>query len=191
MKSPQIQNNNSSMRISFTFIILFLLTVSSFGQLPKKAMKKMGQNPILFLDSVETDISEMQTLNPYDISNINIVKPKKAKKLLGDKGIGGAIYITTVQAAKNIYWNYFRTKSEEFKRLINSPQADTVVQYILNGKILSDSAAPGTLFLITDKNFKSLEVLDKEKILSDNVIPKRYVIAINAKRPKGLVKTKK
>ena len=151
-------------------------------------MKKMGQNPILFLDSVETEMSALQALNPFDISNICIVKPKKAKKPLGDKGIDGAIYVTTVKAAKVIYWNYFRTKSDEYKQLLNSPQADTVVQYILNGEALSDSAAPGSLILITDKNFKSLNILDKEKLLSDNVIPKRYVIAIKAKRPKGLVK---
>ena len=153
-------------------------------------MKKMGQNPIVFLDSVKTEMSALQTLNPFDISNIGIVKPKKAKKLLGDKGVDGAIYVTTIKAAKIIYWNYFRTKSDEYRQLLTSPQADTIVQYILNGEALSDSAAPGTLFLITDKNFKSLDILDKEKLLSDNVIPKRYVVAIRAKRPKGLVKKK-
>ena len=166
------------------------MTLILFGQLPKKAMKKMGQNPIVFLDSVETEMSVLQTFNPFDISNISIVKPKKAKKLLGDKGVEGAIYVTTVKSAKIIYWNYFRTKSEEYRQLLNTPQADTIVQYILNGEALSDTIAPGTLFLITDKNFKSLDILDKEKLLSDNVIPKRYVVVITAKRPKGLIKTK-
>jgi hypothetical protein len=90
------------MRTAFTFIIFLLLTVTSFGQLPKKAMKKMGQNPIVFLDSVETDMTALQTLNPFDISNISIVKPKKAKKLLGNKGADGAIYVTTIRAAKVI-----------------------------------------------------------------------------------------
>lgn len=155
-------------------------------------MKKMGQNPIVFLDSVETEMSALQTLNPFDISNISIVKPKKAKKLLGDKGVDGAIYVTTVTAAKTIYWNYFGSKSDEYKKIFSSPQADTAAQYVLNGEALTDSAAPGSLFLINDKNFKTINVIDKAdgKYLMDNVIPKRYMVVITAKRPKGLVKKK-
>ncbi|NCU06236.1 MAG: hypothetical protein GXC73_19950 [Chitinophagaceae bacterium] len=180
------------MRTAFTFIIFVLLTTTSFGQLPKKAMKKMGQNPIVFLDSVESEISSLQTLNPFDISNISIVRPKKAKKLLGDKGVDGAIYVTTVKAAKTIYWNYLNSKSDEYGRIFNSPQADTTAQYVLNGEALSDSAAPGSLFLINDKNFKTINIIDKQdgKYLMDNVIPKRYIVIITAKRPKRLVKKK-
>jgi hypothetical protein len=180
------------MRTAFTFIIFLLLTVTSFGQLPKKAMKKMGQNPIVFLDSAETDMSAIQTLNPFDISNISIVKPKKAKKLLSDKGVDGAIYVTTVRAAKVIYWKYLSSKSDEYGRLFNSPQADTTAQYVLNGQTLTDSAAPGSLFLLNDKNFKTINVIDKEdgKYLMDNVLPKRYIVIITAKRPTGLVKKK-
>jgi hypothetical protein len=176
------------MRTAFTFIIFIFLTASSVGQLPKNAMKKMGEYPILFLDSVETEMSVLQVLNPFDISNISVVKPKKAKKLLGAKGTDGAIYVTTVKAAKIIYWNYFRTKSYEYRQLLNTPQADTIIQYILNGEPLPDNAAPRSLFLITDKNLESLDVIDKEKLLSDNVIPKRYLVSIRAKRPKGLKK---
>ncbi len=152
----------------------------------------MGQNPIVFLDSVESEMNSLQTLNPIDISNISIVRPKKAKKLLGDKGVDGAIYVTTVKAAKTIYWNYLSSKSDEYRRIFNSPQADTAAQYVLNGEALSDSAAPGSLFLINDKNFKTLNVIDKQdgKYLMDNVVPKRYIVIITAKRPKGLVKKK-
>ena len=153
----------------------------------------MGQNPIVFLDSVETEINVLQTLDPFDISNIGIVRPKKAKKLLGDKGVDGAIYITTVKAAKFIYWNYFSLKSAKYKHLFNSPQADTAIQYILNGEALSDSSAPGSLFLINDKNFETINVIDKQeaKYLMDDVNPKRYLVVITSKRPKGLIKKKK
>jgi hypothetical protein len=166
--------------------------VTSFGQLPKRAMKKMGQNPMLFLDSVETDMKALQTLNPFDISNISIVKPKKAKKVLGGKGVEGAIYVTTVSAAKVIYWNYLSSKSDQYRSIFNSPQADTTAQYVLNGEALSDSASPGSLFLISDKNFKAINVIDKQdgKYFIDNVVPKRYFVIITAKRPKGLVKKK-
>jgi len=155
-------------------------------------MKKMGQNPIVFLDSVECEISYLLTLNPFDISNISIVKPKKAKTLLSDKGVDGAIYVTTVKAAKTIYWKYLSSKSDEYRCIFTSPQADTTAQYILNGEALSDSAAPGSLFLINNKNFKTINVIDKQegKYLMDNVVPKRYIVIITAKRPKGLVKQK-
>ena len=155
-------------------------------------MKKMGQNPIVFLDSMETEMSALKTLNPFDILNIGIVKPKKAKKLLGDKGVDGAIYVTTVKADKVNYWKYFSTKSDEYKHLFNSPQTDTAVQYMLNGEALSDTAAPGSLFLINDKNFKTINIIDKQngKYLMDNVVLKRYLIVITAKRPKGLVRKK-
>lgn len=155
-------------------------------------MKKMGQNPIVFLDSVETGMTALQAVNPFDISNISIVKPKKAAKLLGDKGLDGAIYITTVRAAKIIFWKYLSSKSDEYRRLFNSPQADSNAQYILNGEALSDSVAPGSLSLINDKNFKTINVIDKEdgKYLMDNVVPKRYIVIITAKRPKELLKKK-
>ncbi|MEP7228788.1 MAG: hypothetical protein ABI691_00970 [Ginsengibacter sp.] len=180
------------MQTAFKIITFLFLTATSFGQLPKRAMKKMGLNPIVFLDSVETEMNVLQQLNPFEISNISIVKPKKAKKLLGDKGADGAIYVMTVKAAKIIYWNYFRTKSDEYKKLLNSPEADTTVQYILNGEVLSETAAPGSLFLISDKNFKSINIIDKEsgKFMMDNVIPKRYIVVITAKRLKKYLEKK-
>lgn len=180
------------MRTALLFISLCFLTTTLFGQLPKKAMKKMGQNPVLFVDSTEVDMTAFDALNPFDISNISIVKPKKAKKLLGDKGGDGAIYVTTVNSARQIYWNFLSTKSDKYKQLIPTPTADTVVQYIVNGQALSDGSSVGTLFLLTDKNFKSIEIIDKEdgRFLMDNVYPKRFIVIVTAKRFKGPVKTK-
>ena len=155
-------------------------------------MKGIGKNPVLFIDSTEVDMNAFQAFYPFDISNISIVKPKKAKKLLSDKGVDGAIYVTTIKSAKQTYWNFLSTKSDKYKQLIPTPTADTIIQYILNGQALSDSSAAGTLFLLTDKNFKSLDIIDKEdgKFLMDNVYPKRYIVIITAKRFKGQVKTK-
>ncbi len=152
----------------------------------------MGQTPIIFLDSIQTEMNSLQKLNPFDISNISIIKPKKAKKLLGEEGVDGAIYVTTVKAAKVIYWNYFSSKSDEYRQIFNSPQADSTAQYILNGEALPDSAAPGSLFIINDKVFKTINVIDKvdRKYMMDNEISKRYIVVVTAKRPKGLVKKK-
>jgi hypothetical protein len=143
----------------------------------------------MFLDSIETEIGLLQALNPFEISNISIVKPKKAKKILGPKAVDGAIYVTTIKSAKLIYWNYFCSKSDIYKQLFKTSQADSIAQYVLNGKILSDTAASRNLFLINDKNLKTINVLDNSdgKYLMYNVIPKRYIVVLTAKRPKGLV----
>lgn len=179
------------MRTSLTFIITVLLTLTSFGQSTKKVMKKMGRDPVIFIDSIEVEMSILWALNPVDISNISIVKPKKAKKLFGNRGIDGAVYVTTKKAAKVAYWNFFREKSENYKKLIEVPEADTIVQYVLNGESLSDSSAPGSLFLITDKNFESISIIDNKGNFLNGNIPQRYIVAINAKRPKGLLKPSK
>jgi hypothetical protein len=50
------------------------------------------------------------------------------------------------------------------------------------------SAAPGILFLVNKKTFRSIAILDREKRLNDDIIPKRYLVAITAKCPKGLLK---
>lgn len=177
------------MRIPLTLLTLVLLTSAAFGQIPKRALKKMGMFPIFFLDSMEIGRSELEKLDPFDISNITIVTPKKAKKLLDDKGADGAVYITTVKFARFTYWNYFRTRSVEYKQLFPTRQADTLVEYVLNGQVLSDAVAPGSLFLISNKNLKKINILAKEKSPGDTFTHKQYVVAITAKRPKGLVKT--
>ncbi|MET0392155.1 MAG: hypothetical protein ABW019_03400 [Chitinophagaceae bacterium] len=172
--------------------MLLALTATSFGQLSGKALKKMGPSPILFIDSVEVDFHSFQALNPFEISNVTIVRPKTAKKLIGDKGVDGAVYVTTVSAAKQAYWAFFGSKSQKYKQLIPSPQADTSVQYILNGESLTDSAAPGALWLAAGDNFKSLDMIDKEdgRFTMHITYPKRYVAVITAKRPKGLLRKK-
>jgi hypothetical protein len=161
------------------------------GQSIENKTKKFGSNPTVFLDSIETTMSELKDLNPMDISNITLVQPKNAKKLLGDKGIDGAMYVTTKKSARDIYWKFFSSKSVDYKNLLPNAQADTIVQYVLNGIALSDSTVSGDLFLIANDRFKSITVVDKDKMQWDKVYPKRYMVVVSAKRPKGLIKTKR
>lgn len=176
------------MRLVFSIIVLLIVAIDSLGQLPKKIMEQMGPFPVFFIDSNEVEVGSLTALNPMDISNIGILKPKKAKRRLGEKGADGAVYVTTVKCAKRVYWNFFRTKSESYKQLLDSPEADSVVQYILNGNPLSSSAAPGELFLVANKNFRHIDIVEKEKLASANLLSKRYIVLITSKRPKGVVK---
>jgi hypothetical protein len=177
------------MKKIFSVFAFFLMTVALNGQIPKKLSNKMGMFPLLFLDSVQTNMTELNAVNPFDISNITILPPKKATKTLGENGSDGAIYVTTVKAAKIKNWILFKEKSDKYNQLLNSAQADTIVQYVLNKKLLSDSAAPGKLYWINDKNFKSLQVIDKEKEVSVYTSTKRFIVLITARNPaKGLIK---
>lgn len=65
------------MRTVLLILSLCFFTTASFGQLPKKAMKKMGQNPVLFIDSTEVDMTAFQALfdtpNKYDKRQYNTI----------------------------------------------------------------------------------------------------------------------
>jgi len=76
-------------RFAFAILLLLSFTVTCSAQLPKKVTKRIGQDPALFLDSVEVDVTALRALSPFDIANIGIVESKKAKKRLGDKGTDG------------------------------------------------------------------------------------------------------
>jgi len=164
---------------------------SSNGQLPEKMAKKMGPNPVLFRDSVEITIDTLKAISPFDVADISIVIPKKAKKFLGDKGADGAVYVTTIKAAKLRNWNYLNSKSDKYNKAITSPDADTLCQYVLNKRSLTEKEAPGTIFLIRDKNFKRLNFIVNGVVSEDSAHTKQFQVYLFAKRPKGLLKNEK
>ena len=54
-----------------------------------------------------------------------------------------------------------------------------------------NKAAPGDLFLVSNKLFRSLKIVDKEEgMMKMDSAYKRYDVIITAKRPKGVVKKK-
>lgn len=173
-------------------LMVILSTVALHAQIPKTVSKKMGMYPLIFLDSTETTMGELYALDPFDISGVTIVTPKKAKKILGEKAADGAVYVTTLKAAKIWNWDFLRSKSGMYKQLIPSPDADTLVQYVVNNTLIPDSAAIRKLFSINDRNFKSIKFMERETEKSDYATSKPYIVVIKAKNPdKGLIKTPK
>ena len=179
------------MRLSliFLFTITFLFSCST-----RKAtgglndLNKLGQSPLWFIDSTETQFDTVKAIDPRDISNILVLLPKKAKKKLGDKAIDGAVYVTTVKSAKLKYWSFFSSQSNDYKQAIKDYQADSSVAYFLNGHALPDSAT-GTLYLVESKNLRRLKFGNIDSIQvaqSVSKYNKQFVLYIEAKRPKGL-----
>ncbi|MGS0748750.1 hypothetical protein [Halpernia sp. GG3] len=76
-------------------------------------MKKIDNDPVIFIDSVRVDKAEMQNYDPNLISSVTIYKDKDAKYLLGDEAKDRLIYIETKKFSKNKFINYFKLKSSD------------------------------------------------------------------------------
>ena len=79
-------------------------------------IKKIGNDPVYFIDSVNVEQSEMMNYDPSEISIVNVYKDKDALELMGDEGKDGVIYIETKNFVKKRYWRYFCTKSNEYAK---------------------------------------------------------------------------
>lgn len=159
---------------------LFLLP-SSFAQIPKDLVKGMGPHPVVFFDSVEISLDDMFNVDPMKIAYVLILKQKSGTELLGEKGRNGAVYITSVVVAKNSYWSFLASKSEQYKLLFPTPDADSIARYEINGNTLDVRAAPGKLYKISNENFKRIKIEEQPQGSISNT---RYIISIKTRRAK-------
>lgn len=176
----------------YIFILtLSVLTLSVFGQKPKKVIKKLGNDPVFFIDSINVDKSEMMKYQPEDIAQVSVYKDSNAIKLVGPEGKDGVVYIETKPFARIKYWNYFKTKSVEYGNIVLTPESDSSIQYILNGRVLKTNFE-GDLSLIDDSIFVEIRIIDKEKLEKDfGINDKQYGVIIKSDKPKDLYKANK
>lgn len=174
--------------MKYLFFTFFCFSMC-FSQSPKRIIKKIGNNPIIFIDSLNVHSSEMQKYDPKVISLFTVYKDKEATDLFGEDGRDGVIYIETKPFSEKRYQNYFKTKSAEFKKIIDTESKEDI-QYLLNGKVLSENYE-GDLALINDKTFKSVKILNSEELLKRYKISgKKYGILIISDIPENLYKGK-
>lgn len=146
------------------FTILFSLIYSlNYGQTPVQEPKPSKGVPIMFVDSMRVSQADLQKYKPDDIATVTVYKDNMKFKHLDSNAIG-AIYIETKQFSRTRFLNYFKSKSSDFKNLLASQQSDNSFQYILNGKVL-DKDYEGKLTAIDDKNFKSITIIRKDKLV--------------------------
>ncbi|WP_447640941.1 MULTISPECIES: SusC/RagA family TonB-linked outer membrane protein [Chitinophagaceae] len=62
---------------------------------------KTNAQPLVVIDGMITDISNMNRLNPNDISNISVLKDAGTAAIYGSRSASGVIVITTKKGAKN------------------------------------------------------------------------------------------
>ncbi|GGH15059.1 hypothetical protein FAZ19_06955 [Sphingobacterium alkalisoli] len=90
----------------------------------------------------------MQKYDANQIASVTIVKDSTYLHIYGNTP--GSVYIETKSFSRKRFINYFRSKSIEFKQLLDSLENDNSFQYILNGKVLAKNYE-GNLAAIDEK----------------------------------------
>jgi hypothetical protein len=172
-------------------IILTLSTFSAFGQKPRKAIKKLGSDPVFFVDSANIDKSDLHNYQPTDIATVSIYHDSDAIRLVGPDGKDGAVYIETKTFARKRYWQFFSSKSPEYAKIVPEAGSDTAIQYILNKRILTTNFE-GDLAIINDSIFKRITILDKEALQDQyHITDKTYGVLIESAKPASLYHAKR
>lgn len=148
-------------KLALTVLIAFTC-ILNYGQSPEKAIGELGKQPIIFIDSIQVNQLEMHKYDASDIASVTIAKDSTTLGLFGNTK-DGVVYIETKSFSRKRFINYFKSKSPDFKELLESLENDSSFQYILNGKALTENYE-GNLAAIDDKVFKSLTILDKREL---------------------------
>ena len=83
--------------------------------------------------------------------------------------------------ARNSYWNYFKSKSADYKDNVPDLKTESKVVYILNNK-LPDSNFEGDLFQINDHNFITLQLITGKQLKNDYKLSGKTIgVVINTK----------
>ena len=147
----------------------------------KERYKQLFNDPVFFLDSVNVTRLEMQEYQPTDIAVVTVYKDTNAIRLVGEQGKFGAVYFETKKFARNKYWNYFKSKSAEYLKIVPTPQSDSSIIYILNDKVLKKDFE-SDLSIIDDKSFIELKIIDYKKLSKVyNISDKSFGVIVRTK----------
>jgi hypothetical protein len=140
--------------------------------------RKLLNEPVMFVDSVNVTSIELQKYQPTEIATVTIYKDSNAIRLVGPQGKDGVAYIETKNFARNKYWNFLKSKSQAYLKVVPEPQENSLVIYILNDKILRANFE-GDLSVINDETFIDLKIIGKEQLFKEyNIDDKSYGILI-------------
>ncbi|TSD66660.1 hypothetical protein FFF34_004425 [Inquilinus sp. KBS0705] len=143
-------------------------------------------DPLYFVDSIQVYKADLIKYNPQDIAMVRVYKGNDAIKVGGPEAKNGVIFIETKAYDKKRYWNYFKSKSAEYAKLVPSPIEDSNVQYILNKKVLKENYE-GDLASINDELFKEIQIINKEQLIKEfGVKNKDYGIIIISNTSRNL-----
>jgi len=138
--------------------------------------------PMFFVDSIRVNQNALESMyQPTEIAFITVYKDSNAIRLAGKDAKNGAVYVTTKLFARDHYWNYFKSKSIEYQKLVPDIKIESKVVYILNGQVLKTNFEK-ELFEINDDNFLDLTIINKEQLKRDYKISGKFIgVSIRAK----------
>ncbi|RZF62592.1 hypothetical protein [Sphingobacterium corticibacterium] len=169
-------------KIALTIFLAFT-SLLMYGQSKQKAINGLEKQPILFIDSIQVDKSEMQKYNADQIASVSVVKDSVTLGIFGNTA-DAVIYVETKNFCRQRFVNYFASKSIEFKKLFESLGDDKSFQYFLNGYILNANYE-SNLAAINDNVFLSLTIIDQDELEKkhNGIIDKSYGILIMTDSP--------
>jgi hypothetical protein len=118
-------------------------------------------DPLYFVDSIRVNSGFLKNFQPTEIAYVSVYKDSNAIRLAGKDAVNGAIYILTKSFARQHYWEYFRSKSADYRDKVPDLKTEAEVIYIVNDKIL-EKDYEGTLFTINNDNFIEMTVVGSE-----------------------------
>jgi hypothetical protein len=144
------------------------LVLSCYGlfKKPSNVFKEPDNEPIFFLDSIRVNRRVLSSYKPTEIASVTVLKDTTAIRILGPEGKNGVVYIYTKDYAKNKYWNYFKSKSEDYIKAVPSVHKENDVVYILDNKVL-EKDFEGDLFYLNDSTFRDMKVINKKALKRD------------------------
>lgn len=143
-----------------------------------------ADEPMYFIDSIRTNKAFLEeAYQPSEIAFVSVYKDSNAIKIAGQKAKNGVIYITTKSFARERYWSYFKSKSQEYLQNVPDLEAEKEVIYILNGKALTENYE-SDLFNVNDSNFIDMSLIDKKQLKNKyNISGKKLAFLIKTKTP--------
>jgi hypothetical protein len=138
--------------------------------------------PMIFVDSIRLNQKAVENMyQPTEFAFVTVYKDSDATRIAGKEAKNGAIYIITKSFAEEHYWNYFKSKSQNYQKLVPDIETASKVVYILNNKVLENNFDKD-LFVINDSSFIDLTVIDIEKLKSDyKILDKSIGVIIRTK----------
>jgi hypothetical protein len=169
------------MKILLLCILLPLFTFAQHGA--KNAMKKLGPDPLIIIDSIRVLRSDLANYDAKTIASVTILNDSTKYESFGDDAKDGVMIFRTKVFAKRQYIRLFRKFSAKFDSLYLAMGSDTSFQYIINDKTRTKEVE-GYLAPIDESNIISLTVITSEDLKRDYQISDRsYGILIKSEKP--------
>ncbi|AYD48589.1 hypothetical protein [Arachidicoccus soli] len=171
------------MRYIFTFVFSIFF-ICCFSQHTDSLAKNSKPGPLFYLDNIRVDKVILKDIKPRDIASVNLFKDLNANKSSGQAGKYAVVFFNTKNAVKK-YWNFLRSKSDDYAEDFPTPFSDSSAQYILNDSLIKYPNI--TLQQLNDSNFQNIRVISQAELIRNyNINNKKFGVKIKAILPSKL-----